>query len=381
MESPVNSSRKLRLVPLCFALPLLLAGCPDRIPEPIADLADLDAGWNRIAPGGETTCSDGSPYHFFARPGDPSRLMVYFQGGGACWDGATCDPDLKPTYYVNVADSDPAQANGILAFDNADNPFADYSVVFAPYCTGDVHLGDRVATYTAPETDEHAAHAVTINHEGTVNAAAVLDWLQARFFRPSTIFVTGSSAGSIPSPYYAMLIAEQYPESRVAQLGDGSSGYRRAADTAPVEDSWGTLEVLSYLPEFKAMGPGELTYESLYVAAATRHRDVQFAAFDFAEDATQKRFLSISGSAPESLLPLIVANQEDIRSQVDNFHSFIAGGDVHTILLRPEFYAEQVNGTRVRDWVASLADGRPVEDVICTDCAAVAGGETSVSSQ
>ena len=87
-------SRKFVLF-LGFASFGLLAGCPDRLPEPVADpapeaapapLAKLDGlvpGWNAIEPGGETTCSDGTPYRFYVRPGDPARLMVYFQGGGA----------------------------------------------------------------------------------------------------------------------------------------------------------------------------------------------------------------------------------------------------------------------------------------------------------
>ena len=31
----------------------------------IANLEGLVEGWNTIEPGGETTCSDGSPYKFF----------------------------------------------------------------------------------------------------------------------------------------------------------------------------------------------------------------------------------------------------------------------------------------------------------------------------
>ena len=374
-------SRKFVLF-LGFASFGLLAGCPDRLPEPVADpapeaapapIAKLDGlvpGWNAIEPGGETTCSDGTPYRFYVRPGDPARLMVYFQGGGACWNGATCDPDLKPTYYVNLVELDPAKAHGIFAFDVEANPFADYSVVFAPYCTGDVHLGDAIATYTAPEVEEHAAHEVTINHKGTINAQAVLDWTGEHFLRPETVFVTGSSAGSIPSPYYAMKIADRYTEARIVQLGDGSGGYRRGENSDSVENTWGTLDVLHRSPEFAALKADDLTYETLYVGAAKGSPNVQFAAFDHAEDGTQKRYQALSGNEVESLLPLIKANQEDIRREVGNYRSYIAGGDMHTILLRPEFYTQTVGAISVRDWVAALANGEQVANVVCSSCAA-----------
>jgi hypothetical protein len=48
----------------------------------------------------------------------------------------------------------------------------------------------------------------------------------------------------------------------------------------------------------------------------------------------------------------------------------IAGGDVHTVLGRPEFFTYRVGATRVRDWVAALASGEPVETVRCVACAA-----------
>ena len=94
-----------QILKLIASLPLtivILTSCSES-PQPVAvaDLSGLEPGWNVIEPGGDTVCSDGTPYKFFVRPGAADKLMVYFQGGGACWTGGTCDPDLKPTYYIN----------------------------------------------------------------------------------------------------------------------------------------------------------------------------------------------------------------------------------------------------------------------------------------
>jgi Pectinacetylesterase len=361
---------------LTLVLTLGVAACrsdlpatpPEPDPGPVADLGGLSPGWNTIEPAGATTCSDGTPYKFMVRPGDPAKLVVYFQGGGGCFDARTCDPDVEPTYTVNLAELDLARYHGIFAFDHPENPFSGASFVFAPYCTADVHIGDRESTYQAPESEGHPAHEVTIRHRGAQNAAAVLDWTYAHFFRPESVFVSGSSAGSIPSPYYALRLAKRYPQARVAQLGDGSGGYRGIGSTTRPHQQWGTLEVVADVPELAALTAEEFNFEQLYIASAKLLPNVTFAAYDSAEDAVQLQFLALGGNQTDRLQPLLEANQADIRAAAHNFRAYIAGGDVHTILARPEFYTYHVGGRRVRDWVAALAAGEPVEDVKCVDC-------------
>lgn len=328
------------------------------------------SGWEVVTPGGNTVCSDGSDYAFFVRSGDPHRLLVYFQGGGGCWFARNCDTHLEPSYKVNVAEDDPSRYGGIFELDNPENPFAGYSVVMAPYCTADVHLGDRDSVYQTPADADHAAHALTIHHRGFVNAQAVLDWTYANHEAPEQIFVTGSSAGSIPSPYYAWQIAEHYTDPRVAQLGDASGGYRRSASTSTERlEVWGTLDYLAARhPEFRNVQPEAFTYELLYIKAAEARPDILFTGYDAAEDAVQKRFLAMGGSETTTLLELLRLNQADIRSAVGNFRSYIAPGESHTILGRPEFYTTTVDGVRFRDWVADLAAFTTVRDVSCGDC-------------
>jgi hypothetical protein len=182
------------------------------------------------------------------------------------------------------------------------------------------------------------------------------------------VFVTGSSAGSIPSPYYTLHFAKRYPGARIAQLGDGSGGYRDVGSTTRPQEQWGTLAVVSDVPELAALQPEEFNFEKLYIAAAKLLPNVTFAEYDTAEDEVQLQFLALGGNQATSLEPLLAANHADIRAAAPNFRTYVAGGEVHTILARPEFYTYHVGGTRVRDWVAALAAGDPVEDVKCTDC-------------
>ena len=75
----------------------------------------------------------------FTRQGDPKKLLIFLQGGGACWQGF---------YNCNVtaeAQSPPADGPFPGVFDPTmpDNPFADYSVVYMPYCDGSTFGGDN----------------------------------------------------------------------------------------------------------------------------------------------------------------------------------------------------------------------------------------------
>lgn len=351
---------------LAGLLVTFLTACAQQPAAPTTDpLANLSAGWNQMKPGGETSCSDGSAYSFFVRPGDPNKLMVYFEGGGACWFRKNCDTTLQPTYKVNLAGQNLDNARGIFDFSHQDNPFASYTIVYAPYCSGDVHLGRTDHAYP-PEPGQNGD--LTIRHRGFTNTDAVLDWTYENVTSPQTVFVSGSSAGSIPSPYYAYAIGEHYTDARIVQLGDGSGGYRRREGGNLPHTQWGTVKELQKSPAYANLDDQSFNYEELYIRAAKARPDIQFAAYDAAEDATQKQFLALSGVKDVSLLELISANQADIRAAAPGFRSFIAGGDSHTVLMRPEFYTFRVGDVAIRDWVANLAEGKAVNDARCTEC-------------
>ena len=320
--------------------------------------------WQKISPAANTTCSDGSPYSFFVRQGDPNKLLVYFQGGGACWFRQNCDPQMSPSYSIQVGNIDRANF-GIFNLDNPDNPFKDHTTVFAPYCTADVHMGASNTVY--PPVEEGQADLV-IRHQGRANVEAVLQWTYEHVPSPQNIFVTGSSAGAIPSPLYTALIADHYVNARIAQLGDGAGGYRRTNNDSRPDEQWGTFDFITQEQGFANLRPETMTYESLYIAAAQAHPDITFAEYDAAEDAVQKRFLSMSGQKDVALQQAIEANHADIRREVGNFSSYIAGGDSHTILGRPEFYTLASNGVAIRDWVAALANFETIENVTCAPC-------------
>jgi len=64
-------------------------------------------GWQKVAGGDGTVCSDGSAYSFYVHPGNyvqgyvqgrGRNLLIYFQGGGACWSGPRSENNPVPGF-------------------------------------------------------------------------------------------------------------------------------------------------------------------------------------------------------------------------------------------------------------------------------------------
>lgn len=366
---------KYRLLAVLFAIAMGACAAPAPPEADDEDLAALPAlaqladGWNLLRPGGDTICAQGTEYAFFARRGRTDRVLLYLQGGGACWNMDNCDPDGEPTYVRDVDETDDPgrRAAGIFDLDNPENPVADYSMVMAPYCTGDVHIGDMLMTYV--DMVPGGGKRVTVHHKGWVNGQAVLRWLYANFDAPAEIVVAGTSAGSIPSPLYGQLVAEHYPNAWVTVLGDAAGAYRReATENGPTFESWGTVALLQDVPGYEGVTDAELSFSRLYVNAGKRHPDMRLLQYDAANDQVQAFYLQESGLADADVHALLQQERADIRASVPGFRAFTAGGPVHGILPSAAFYTYEVNGVRFRDWFAAAVTGEEMADVECSAC-------------
>ena len=95
---------------------------------------------------------------------------------------------------------------------------------------------------------------------------------------------------------------------------------------------------------------------------------ITFARHDYAFDATQVLDGGLAGFDADELVRLIDLNETQIEASGITLFSYISPGNSHTVLGKPEFYSETLDGTLLRDWVAALVTGTPVEDVHCTEC-------------
>lgn len=311
----------------------------------------------------ECACSDGSPYHYWIRRADPERVVFFLEGGGACFSAATCGP-ASPTFKRNLSDGADVAAGAPASggiFDLADgrNPFADWSMVFVPYCTGDLHLGSTTQDY---------GEGVVIQHNGGVNGRTALAAMAVEFPDARELVVAGSSAGSAGAPLYAGLAHDLLPTADVTLLADGSGAYPDDVGiTAAIGALWGAFDDLPTWPERTGPPPGDWSLPRLFVQAGRHVPDLRVATINNAYDDVQARFSALIGRSGD-LLAMIEANNELIEAEGVEVRSWVGSGTGHTVLGLDAFYDDAVDGTVLRDWVAAVVVGEDVDDVRCTDC-------------
>jgi hypothetical protein len=165
---------------------------------------------------------------------------VFLQGGGACWDWVTCGGaaplvDLiaatgpfGPTEFArDVWARYPASW---LRRENLPATLREATVVFVPYCTGDVHAGDRTTTYQPP-FGGLPGDAVTWHHAGRTNVLAFLRRLGPTFPAPRRLVVAGSSAGGFGTLASYVAFRTRWPAAKAYLVDD--SGPPLAGDAIP----------------------------------------------------------------------------------------------------------------------------------------------------
>ena len=66
---------------------------------PSAD--SLGPGWNTIETDG--VCSAGTPFQFYSKSSERSdNMLIYFNGGGACWFGQACDLSMRAEHSLPI---------------------------------------------------------------------------------------------------------------------------------------------------------------------------------------------------------------------------------------------------------------------------------------
>lgn len=322
----------------------------------------LPPGWQEVVPGGDTMCQDGSPWKFYVARGDPAKLVVDFQGGGACWTDQTCGP--KSQTFKKVLDINELYlAQGIYNRASVANPFFGWTHVFVPYCTADIHWGNATVKYGD----------VTIQHKGAVNARAVLAWTAQNIPAPKQVFVTGCSAGgygaSMWAPYYMRL----YPQASVRELADASIGVVTDGFASTGFKNWQAEGALpDWIPALAAARQdiSTLRQPDLYAATGAAYPKATVGQVTSALDGTQIYFYGLmKGQAQPDAQTAgewvtgAQANLAAAKTGSPNNVSYVWGGGTHCVLPRPELYTAKVGDVTLLDWVKGLIGPTQPADV------------------
>ena len=369
---------------LAFLLTLLVAcsapapTLPSQPSKPISpELPSLPAGeWTAFSLGGDTLCADGSSYTYYVRPGTVNKLVVDFQGGGACWNGGTCGtggPYLpSATGAPGAGGSLDQKAVGLYDHTDGRNPVKDWYHVYINYCTADIHLGNSAQTYDTSKGPKK------IYHNGQKNVAAVLGWVKKNFKAPEDIFVTGCSAGAYGAALYTPQIADAYPNAKVTELGDSGAGIIPKSFVTKL-DGLKRWNINAVLPAGVDLTNGVPTtfLADAYVAIGQAHPKAELAEYNSASDGTQISFyalqLGLDPSDPtdpavqaagrawaKGLGASLTKIQTGLPGSFSSYTSLLDDNDnlqdgtAHCIITRPDFYTLTTNGVLLTDWLNSL---------------------------
>ncbi len=318
--------------------------------------------WEQVSAPDECECSDGSEFHYWVHEGAADKVAFVLEGGGACFSAATCGP-TGGTSTVNLAGESPdgPRTQGLLDLDNPDNPLAGYSVVYVPYCTGDLHLGDRTQDY---------GDGVVVEHKGRVNATSALEGMAEAFPDAEEVVVVGFSAGSAGAPLYGGLAHDLLPDAEIAVVSDASGAYPGdELITTAIGGLWGIFDDLPAWPESAGQPQTAWSLPGLFVQAGRHVPGIRFATIDTAADSVQRTFTELIGFGRTPLIELIDANAAYIESNGVEVSAWVGPGTQHVSTAGDDvLYGSEVESTALVDWLGDFLAGSDVPDVHCVDC-------------
>jgi Pectinacetylesterase len=341
--------------------------CNDLRPEPDASPSGSspagESDWEKVVPSGECMCAEGSEFAFWERRADPTKVVLYLDGGGSCFDATTCafaGTGGENDYYdFNLSTESPGLGDGIWNFDRADNPFGDYSFIYVPLCTGDLYLGDVTREYSPK---------LTVEHNGFVNGTAALDYLSEHYPDAAQVVVLGKTAGSVAAPVYGGLVADLLPDAQVTVFGAQSGHAPDDPDfNAEIAELWGVYGTMPDWEVNDGLTARDWGPTQFWIQAGLHDPDIVMARFDYAYDPNAARSLESRG-VDASTLEMIDANEAAIEAAGVVQHSYTAPGEEHGIFEFDTFYKVEVNGVRLVDWIEELLAGQPLDDVHCEQC-------------
>jgi len=360
----------LRLLPLLAAAGTLLAsGCSDNNngPAPIVGPAgapfqeiidqgvtrylgafspmlsetDGDVINHRFGAGDGPLCLDGSEFSMATRDRASEDLVIFLQGGGACWS-EICLATESVTVGIPAA--------GILDPTLPGNPVADWNTVYVPYCDGGLHISDR-------DSDSDGDGRIDRYQRGLRNLSAALDVAVTTFPSPRRILLTGISAGGFGTTYALPLVRTLYPGVPIELINDSGLGIARPGDPDFVRmliTDWNTQAFFPASCTTCIGADGHTTDYHKWELA--QDPDLRLGLMSYTQDAViSVTFSRIGGEAFEQALRPELKDLEE--AYPERLHTFVRAGNQHTFLLGDTSLT--AGGVSVLDWVTAMLDDSP----------------------
>ncbi len=340
-------------------------------------------------------CRSGKPAGYYFRKGN-DNLVIFLNGGGVCSDDFLCamnpadvDHSLPGETVVTatgglisnmlVAQRQVPPDEGIFAKDDR-NPLKEWSMVYVPYCTGDVHGGTNPNASPGSLQDQRFV--------GYTNLGLFYRSFGASYgtdFRSgSEIVLCGSSAGSFGALLNYDRTQQFFADSHITVIADSGMIFRDDYLEPCLQKRWRELFNLDdILPRdcaecFHDDGGGLLEGFGNYLYREKYPNRMVGGGISSAQDDIMKLFLSTglndctTGSLvasvggflqmspyPPERYPAGMTDAMEFLG-VDRFGTYFMTGNKHQYLFRARYYEENDTGMTIAEWIGEFLNGNPV---------------------
>ncbi|MEM0374179.1 MAG: pectin acetylesterase-family hydrolase [Sulfolobaceae archaeon] len=330
--------------------------------------------WIVIGLPSPAVAGDGSPTFILVNRGTTNNLLIYLEGGGACYSYTTCNPNspLRSVITLHPAVINPStDRGGILDKSDPRNPFQNWTIIYVPYTTGDFHWGNRVVKYCS------LTSCFTVYHVGFVDAIVALRWisLQSNWQK---VVIAGSSAGgygTIFLSYYANIIFKK-PIVVIDDSGPGTVSLPLSNGISGLDNVWGFLQNLPN-ESIGYIRNNIVLYFFAYVIS--KYPNTLIGLYETQQDGV----ISFTVSNPIDFQAILLNISYNLKGKYpSNFYIYLPLGTNHTVLApkTPQgysqyypllysavtldnLYTKQVYGIYVYQWVAALVNNKPFDVV------------------
>ena len=358
--------RAFPLLLLSSVLSLLLASCFEGNPifgPPLTgnDVTQQEWQWHNIE---GSMCRDGSPTGIGLKVKDPKRLVIYLNGGGACFNELTCQSNRASFNEQDFLDLGNSNPGGIFDQTRLENPVREWSMMFVPYCTGDVHMGSRY-NGRALDLDENQAYV------GAYNFEKALTFIEPYFLENEIeeVLLFGISAGGYGIYTNFLKVKRHFPNAKLTVIND----------SGPLFDDPQAFSPCLQLGFIVAFGvqvpPNFLNFTTLqdglshvYAYSSANYPNDNFGFISSLEDETSRFFLSFGYNnctgAPNNSIPAdefrssLISLRDDVIIPDSDWSTYYIDNSSHTQLNdNGPFYEHEVEGMKLYEWLARLILG------------------------
>lgn len=362
----------------CGALGVLVTACggSDSDPEVVIDngaTVPFEAGEAIEAPELEWTyvhfpdakCRDGSETGMGININpDSDKLLIYMEGGGACFNAITCLANPSSWGETNLG-----TPGGALSREG-DNPFKDWNLVYMPYCSGDV--------FTGAAKDGTGYDGDTM--QGYVNVGEYLKRIVPTFEGTlDEVVLSGSSAGGFGAIWNWLRTQDAFGDVPVHLLDDSgpplAPDYMSLCWQAHIADVWNWKDSVYPACEQCDVESGDVAMPMLEMGLARQRSDEatgdrRLALLTNNEDGVIKTFLAyglndcadfepaglLPPAYPVGLYPEGLADLRDRTADLDTFAMFQINGGGHTFL-GGSYTDVEADGATLLDFLTAFRDG------------------------